>query len=70
MDNILLEIIHKLKYFIFKDLTDEKEKSNEQESNLQQEQSPNSSERKFRIQSDWSDTGPNSVPYNEMETSG
>lgn len=32
--------------------------------------SSNLAERKFRIQSDWSDTGPNSMPYNEMENNG
>lgn len=27
-------------------------------------------ERKFRIQSDWSDTGPNSTSINEIDASG
>ena len=29
-----------------------------------------SKERKFRIQNDWSDTGPNSMPYNQLENNG
>ncbi|CAF0724169.1 unnamed protein product [Brachionus calyciflorus] len=48
----------------WRDLTDDKE-LNESQKESQNENSQNS-EKRFRIQNDWSDTGPNSMAFNEM----
>jgi hypothetical protein len=64
--NIEIKLENKLNFIIFKDLTDEKPKiGSKSTKNDEKKEDQIKSNRKFRIQTDWSDTGPNSMPNNE-----